>query len=622
MIGRIPSTAKSAVQKGFTLLEMMFVLAIAALIAVGTVQEAQQKADFAGANQLGRDLAQYNNAVRSYVANWAGQITAGGVPAELTGNRIGVDWLKSAGCDPLFTADQDYLPCSFLQPTGGLTRFGRMQFETYFDARWDAAAQAPVVDAYTVMVDPATGDGLRIRGDFAPALSGAAALVVDGVAQLANSPVWVATDGEALYCVTAGSRAGVCNAGVLPTPVYGAGKIVMVARNNALNDVWLRTDGANEMNADLSFDATLPFANRDLVNVARIFSTTAEGVQIGAAGNYAGGPPAADLVVVDGDLELWGNLFITGSMTITDGDFTVNNGAIIATQGGRPNSGDFRGHRFVDLDDTTFFINPAGTSRVQNMQIATMVNNNAAGDVTLSTRANANGAGNAAGGNIVLESAQDVDVSAGGGVSLESDNGAGVRGALEIDAAGMRGQHTNNIQFLSDSGSTSILGDGGLTGFVADAGGVGRIVAPTSLNIDTEFTNVNVLVDGVSRPLTSLLSNWLHVGTYRGSIRRATGVYVPMGVPIPACLPGWLPRITVLPIEITQETIEGASTSSNAMLAQYRPGFAGWNISAIALSPTEWTVYIIGPGDNMFDGSPLAVSANVLAMTYCYRGIN
>lgn len=621
MISRHLRSKARGGQYGFTLMEMMLVIALIAIVSIGVIQEQQRQLDFAAARSLGKQMATYNNAVRSYIATFGGQITVGNVPAELTGNKVGVDWLKSATCNVAFTADKDYLPCSFLQDTAGLTRFGQLQFESYLDARWDAGTEAGVVDVYTVMVDPATGDGLSVRGNPAPALSGIATLMVEGIAQLANSPIWVATDGEAVFCLTAASRPGVCDAAVLPTPTYSAAKMVMVARNNAATDSWLRTDGGNTMGADLSFDDTLPFANRDIVNVGRIFSTTGEGIQLGDAGNYAGGPAAADVVVVDSDLELWGDLFITGSMTITDGDFTVQNGSVIATAGGRPNSGDFQGHRFVDLDDVTFVVDPAGNSRIRNLQSDTIANNLGGSALTLSTQANANGAGNAAGGSIIIDSADGIDAGAATSINLTTNNGVN-QGAILMDSTGINATHTLDVNLTADQ-SASFTADGGATGLNLTAGGIASLNAAAQLDLNTEFTNINVLVDGVSQPLTGLLPNWQHYGTYAASLSRATsGATVSAFVPQPICLPGWDPKITVLPVEITTETISGATTSSSRPSSYYhRPGKWNYSVAATVAGPS-FALTLGGPPSTHgpTPGVP-AATMRILASTYCYRSL-
>lgn len=221
-------------QSGFTLLEMLFVLGIATSMAVLRIADMRVDVEQNKAKRLGVEIYQYNNAVRSYISDHIGATTD---PAP------GVDWLKSAACGG--SAAKDYLPCGFPETV----TFG-VGFDTniYVDGSGFTVAET--------VVDPVIDDD-GTRSD----LSGLAALIAAGGGVNYMLPVFAATDARF-------------------SSDRETATITMTASTNANTDAWLRTDGANDMDNNVVFNAASPQSQREIQNVSRISALAAESLLI------------------------------------------------------------------------------------------------------------------------------------------------------------------------------------------------------------------------------------------------------------------------------------------------------------------------------------------------------
>lgn len=207
--------------RGFTLLEMVVVLAIASLLTTSFVRFIGAYLDGVTATKVGTLTSQYNNAVRNWLI--ANKTVANGT------TQNGIGWLETAACGG--TSAILYLPCNF-PTTPGLGG----TFSTTFVNSGGGNVTA------TTTVGPITIRGLK-RGDLAGlAASVAAAFYAPGAqpsssfgTYTANNPLGTV---EATASLTAGTN----------------------------SDPWLRTDGSNKMENDINFDPAAVSANINNAN--------------------------------------------------------------------------------------------------------------------------------------------------------------------------------------------------------------------------------------------------------------------------------------------------------------------------------------------------------------------
>lgn len=344
--------------KGFTLIELMLVLVIISVLYVAYAQTLVEEANQLSARKLGtQELYVYNNAVQKYLS-----ANASVDPVTITGTNNGVNWLKSTACPSgLGTANDSYLDCNFLSGTGGLTTVGQMSFTT--EITYNAApvgVEPKGLNARTVLSRMAT---------LAPGETGAGTL---GLASMVASAAFLAPDpganndpGTVIYCP---------NLTPFPAPLApycGAERdqVVMFGHNDRTNDTWLRVDHGNVMrdvleakspgsttmdpSSDTDIDNIDSRNRRHLRNFSRIYNLGPTGDNAGNENLILGkrlgnaiAPTLADSgVIIDADMEIFGNL-------IVDGDITASGNAVV--------SGTVQSTQFLDLDDATntFLLDP------------------------------------------------------------------------------------------------------------------------------------------------------------------------------------------------------------------------------------------------------------------------
>ncbi|MCX8796215.1 type IV pilin protein [Vibrio parahaemolyticus] len=257
-------------QRGYTLMELMLVIAIMTLISIGVIQDRMAEASQLRAKTLGKEIATVATALQSYTGYYSGSDGAPGAP--VTGTvRNGINFLKSNTCSSTETTSKGAIPVGFLGDCGYLshittptrdqrTTFGNLSFKTTFK-RTAAGAGNPgtILEAITVL-DPLKGhDGVMMSE------SGLAALVAGGM-----SSTSVGAGGEAgyrvVYCVPGGRG----DASYNRMCTGNADKIVIMTTTDATANIWLRTDGRNTMNNLITFGETVNSALRGLVNINKL----------------------------------------------------------------------------------------------------------------------------------------------------------------------------------------------------------------------------------------------------------------------------------------------------------------------------------------------------------------
>ncbi|EPP20476.1 hypothetical protein L910_1970 [Vibrio fluvialis PG41] len=257
-------------QRGYTLMELMLVIAIMTLISIGVMQDRMAEASQLRAKTLGKEIATVATALQSYTGYYSGSDGAPGAP--VTGTvRTGINFLKSNTCSSAETTSKGAIPVGFLGDCGYLshtttptrdqrTTFGNLSFKTTFK-RTAAGAGNPgtVLEAITVL-DPLKGHNGVMMSE-----SGLAALVAGGM-----SSTSVGAGGEAgyrvVYCVPGGRG----DASYNRMCTGNADKIVIMTTTDATANIWLRTDGRNTMNNLITFGETVNSALRGLVNINKL----------------------------------------------------------------------------------------------------------------------------------------------------------------------------------------------------------------------------------------------------------------------------------------------------------------------------------------------------------------
>lgn len=376
---------KNRNQAGFTLLEILMVIAIMSILAFIDMQDKTLRAEQEKARQLGMDLFRYNAGVREYLSVHAGSNNA----SSFIGTKTGVNWLKSPTCGGV--ADKDYVPCNFMSDTGGLTNYGRMSFTTTITSN----AVGEKMTAETVMSE------FTISGRPRADLAGLAALVARGSSSNSETPLLHTTDGAAVYCATTNSdkRFNLCTSNV--------GRIVMRASTDVSQDSWLRTDGSNKMLNAITFDAgdspsNTAFSNREIRNVARIFNGFT-GTRAGDDGSLTIGNDGLSQgtnfgVIIDADQEVLGALevrsYVRADRFIDDDDVNYyldpNGDSVLnrVTINDLVVNNDVVAKRFVDKDNPTYFLDPAGISRLNSTRIKSIIGEDGASSNQLSFQAN------------------------------------------------------------------------------------------------------------------------------------------------------------------------------------------------------------------------------------------
>ncbi|WP_415913383.1 prepilin-type N-terminal cleavage/methylation domain-containing protein [Neptuniibacter sp. QD37_11] len=258
--------------KGFSLLETMLVLAIAAAAVMLASHYQTHEIRQTQARQVGQQIYQYHNAIKAYTMS--GVVDFATLP---TGTFVGVNWLKSTSCGG--TASREFLPCDYPDT---LT-FGQLSFSSTVTKGVNSDGD-PVIDITTITSPFITNDGIE-RSD----LAGLAAIAAAGYSSI-FAPI-SSTFGN----VTSDPKTAV---------------ISMTAYNApGGDDIWLRTNGTNDMKGSINFSGTDPEDN-NLTGVNRIAAEDGGTLTLGDAGTLTG-----DLVV-EYDSEILGQLYVQDDLNV------------------------------------------------------------------------------------------------------------------------------------------------------------------------------------------------------------------------------------------------------------------------------------------------------------------
>lgn len=289
--------------RGYSLLELLFVLAILGGVLVLDIQRKQIEFFQANARNLGVEVFRISNGVQKWISYNSGSSPSLGV-------KNGVDWLKSTTCGG--TSDVEFLPCNFLG-IDGKTTFGRLNFTTTVSSASDGVLTAVIVF-----------DELVVKGQTDFSLSGIAAMVASGSWMVGQSdPSLFSSDADIKFCITAST---------MPECAGRVGRIVVVASTQSLNEKWLRVDHGNTMKNILEFDSAVTgidpngFSLRQIQNVARVYNEGASGFDALYLGKRGGTLPStvSDVgVVVDANAAVLGTLEAFDDIKSTSGDISA-----------------------------------------------------------------------------------------------------------------------------------------------------------------------------------------------------------------------------------------------------------------------------------------------------------
>lgn len=209
------------------------------LLGAGSVQFAKlekKRASEVSVNAAGEVVAQFNNAVRSYVS------TIAGLPAPPP--QAGVSWLKGPACGGLATnPPEGFLPCTF----SAITPFNQTYATSFVKTGFEMVG--------TTLVSGLAQPGISVK-DYGR-LANLIALRAKGTPGFSSN-----TFGD--YT----GNPGVDMTGVNPSaqPYYGV--VMMIASNSPNTDSWIRTDGSNSPLATINWNA------QNLTNVGQVDSTS------------------------------------------------------------------------------------------------------------------------------------------------------------------------------------------------------------------------------------------------------------------------------------------------------------------------------------------------------------
>jgi prepilin-type N-terminal cleavage/methylation domain-containing protein len=271
-------------QSGYTLIEMMLVVSLMAIMTVLSFESKQHELEISKAKIVGGNLLQYNNAVRSWIS------TNAGAPNSI---KYGSLWLKHTSCGG--ESSVQYLPCAFDNATvSDPISFGTLSLTSVITTTGTPPNQ---ITSVTTTTSPFLYPATQVRSD----LSGVAAIVAASGMTGYDTPVVMSTGSS-----------------YRSSPFSGI--ITMTSSNNPSTDAWLRTDGSNTMNNNITFNSTRPAITREIRNISRLQAFATETLYLGALGAGLLG----NSVVVDSKLDVLEdilarkNLIVTGRTTTND----------------------------------------------------------------------------------------------------------------------------------------------------------------------------------------------------------------------------------------------------------------------------------------------------------------
>lgn len=342
-------------QRGVTLIELMLVVGLMSVTTLLSFYDKQLSLEQAKARQVGGYIFQYNNAVRSALAQ--GVVTS-------TTVVYGTDWLKNDTCGGVLSVDAEFLPCDFPSATtADPIRFGSLSWSTAINVSGTTPNRKTVATTVTspFMVSDHLGAS-KIRADLAglASLSAAAALTSGFTSSNGFTPFTATTDSS-----------------YKSDPLRAI--ITVVASNTANHDVWLRTDGGNKMNASLAFDGVDP-SNRMILGASRIQNFAGQTLHLGSGGGLTSATSSG--VVIDNSAEVLGDFTIQKSVVVNksltvDKDIYAKGNVIsdndVNAKGNLHANGSVVGQLFLDSNDNSYYVDPSETSNINSLHANNIV---------------------------------------------------------------------------------------------------------------------------------------------------------------------------------------------------------------------------------------------------------
>lgn len=253
-------------------------IAIISILALSASQLAYQVLLSNYAKVAGKDSAQIAESLRSFISR---------NPTAATATYSDLNFLRNVTCTVPGTATEDYYPCDFKQTIG----VGTLRNSPYAINLTNLGA---TIEAELV-IGPIT-----VNGSARPDLSGEMALAINTA-----DVKFFAPESQSTFLEVENDIA--------------TATLTVTTTTAASTDAWLRTDGSNTMNADLTFDSAL--ASRSIVDVNNI---TGDGIVTMAS--FADSDDGAFFIDPDGSSSL--NEINVNELTLNDSGQKLSEGII------------------------------------------------------------------------------------------------------------------------------------------------------------------------------------------------------------------------------------------------------------------------------------------------------
>jgi len=322
--------------KAFSLIELLAAMAISAFLLVVTVQQIIQRNDRAIATGLvARQIAGFTNAVRQRIS-YEDALVIFDQPIQ---TNMGISWLQNATCGG--TANVQFLPCNF---SVDIAQAGHLIYTT------EIKNTAGRLSA-TIKLADANGVGYQAHGRLRSDLAGAAVIGAAGYRVSSVTPTGLVTFAKFESDPTSGI-------------------ITVEIDTNSATEPWLRTDGSNQMNADLGFSGI----GHDLLNANDIEASSMTDKD---DNNFWLDPSSTSQVAAL-------NATSINADQMRSDSTIANNAAFGAARISQLETGSIdsqsvvtdkmTANYFVDKQDGNYYIDPNGTSKVRDIVLASRGN--------------------------------------------------------------------------------------------------------------------------------------------------------------------------------------------------------------------------------------------------------
>ena len=337
-------------QGGVTIIELILVIGLMSVITLLSFYDRQLDLEQAKARQVGGILFQYNNAVRSALAQ-------GAVTSNIRLN--GTDWLKNNSCGGDHAVGAEFLSCDFPAATvDDPIKFGRLSLSTAISVTGTAPNRKVIATTITSPFSLIDRVGApKVRADLAGLAS------ISAASALGSGYKSAGVDGFSPYTA-------VTDSSYKSDPL--SARITVVASNNANNDVWLRTDGGNKMRSAIVFEGVDP-EDRKIFGASGIENFTGQVLKIGSGSGLLATSNSG--VVIDSGAEILGDFRVRKSLHVetmlsVNGDIDAT--GTITAEGNITSNKAVAAKIFYDADDNAFFLDPSQESILNDLTANTI----------------------------------------------------------------------------------------------------------------------------------------------------------------------------------------------------------------------------------------------------------